>query len=174
MGTTPIHVTSAGTGLNAGKVYYMKVGTGTTLHYDNITANGTSDAEGYYYDPNPETYTDATKFEPVEIGGTYADGDYYTGLLPRYFMVIPSQLTPETATNIKVEISYRVITKDEKLSSNISNVQNVITKSTDIVLKNGKSYKLKLILGLTSVKLAAEVADWQLADDTEIWLPKNN
>ena len=89
-------------------------------------------------------------------------------------MVIPSQLSPETATNIKVQISYRVITKDEKLDGNISNVSNVITKSTDIVLKNGKSYNLKLILGLTSVKLDATVADWQVADDTEIWLPKNN
>ena len=173
LGTNPKHVTD-GTGLDNGKDYYMKVGSGTTLHYDKVTANGTSDATGYYYDPDPATYSAETKFEPVEVGGTYADGDYYTGLLPRYFMVIPSQLSPETATNIKVQISYRVITKDEKLSSNISNVQNVITKSTDIVLKNGKSYNLKLILGLTSVKLDATVADWQVADDTEIWLPKNN
>ena len=171
LGSTPINVTD-GTGLTGGKYYYKKEGTGSTLHYDKVPAvGGSGDAPGYYYDPEA---ADETRFAVVEVGGTYADGDYYTGLLPRYFMVIPSQLSPETATNIKVEISYRVITKDEKLSSNISNVQNVITKSTDIVLKNGKSYKLKLILGLTSVKLAAEVADWQLADDTEIWLPKNN
>jgi hypothetical protein len=41
-------------------------------------------------------------------------------------------------------------------------------------LENGKSYNLKLILGLTSVKIDATVADWQLADDVEINLPKNN
>lgn len=170
LGSTPINVTN-GDELDAAKVYYKKEGTGSTLHYVNVTANGSTDPVGFYYDPEA---VDETRFAVVEVGGTYADGDYYTGLLPRYFMVIPSQLTPETATNIKVEISYRIITKDEKLSSNISNVQNVITKSTDIVLKNGKSYNLKLILGMTSVKLDATVADWQLADDTEIWLPKNN
>ena len=173
LGNNAIQV-SGGSGLTNGKDYYKKQGTGSTLHYVKVTANGSSDADGYYYDPDPTSYTDETKFKPVEVGGTYADGDYYTGLLPRYFMVIPSQLSPETATNIKVQISYRVITKDEKLDGNISNVSNVITKSTDIVLKNGKSYNLKLILGLTSVKLDATVADWQVADDTEIWLPKNN
>lgn len=108
-----------------------------------------------------------------DFAASYASGDYYTALLPRYFMVIPSALTP-TPTTINVKITYRVVTKDDKLTGNVSNVQNAITKETSIQLENGKSYNLKLILGLTSVKLDATVADWQLADDTEIWLPKNN
>ena len=55
----------------------------------------------------------------------------------------------------------------------ISDVENDITKQTTIQLRSGKSYNLKLILGLTSVKLDATVADWQIADDAEVWLPKN-
>lgn len=157
---------SAGTSVNDVK-YYTKTGdesTGDAVYTYRITGNGT---EAIYT-------TDYVIDEGAALAGSaYTSDTYYTGLLPRYFMVIPSRLSPETATNIKVQISYRVITKDEKLGSNISNVQNVITKSTDIVLKNGKSYNLKLILGMTSVKLDATVADWQVADDTEIWLPKN-
>ena len=103
------------------------------------------------------------------VTATYAAGTYFTGLSPRYFMVIPTG-----DTNIRVKISYAVVTYDEKLKTYITNVENVITKATSINLQNGKSYNLKLILGLTSVKLDATVADWQVADDTEIWLPKNN
>ena len=158
---------SAGTSV-ADVKYYTKTGdesTGDAVYTYRITGDGSAAI----------TTADYTIAEGDALAGkAYDSNTYYTGLLPRYFMVIPSQLSPETATNIKVQISYRVITKDEKLDGNISNVSNVITKSTDIVLKNGKSYNLKLILGLTSVKLDATVADWQVADDTEIWLPKNN
>ena len=84
-------------------------------------------------------------------------------------MVIPTGDTP-----IKVKITYAVVTKDEKLTGNISNVENVITKESSLNLENGKSYNLKLILGLTSVKLDATVADWQVDGSNEVWLPKNN
>ena len=40
-------------------------------------------------------------------------------------------------------------------------------------MESGKSYNLKLILGLTSVKLDAVVGEWLVGDDTEIWLPQN-
>jgi hypothetical protein len=72
-----------------------------------------------------------------------------------------------------VKITYHVVTKDPKLTDYISNVENIITKQTTLQLESGKSYNLKLILGMTSVKLDATVADWQVADDAEVWLPKN-
>jgi hypothetical protein len=95
---------------------------------------------------------------------------------PRYFMVIPSTLPyveGTTETTINVKITYHVVTKDTKLTGYVSNVSNAITKQTKLQLQNGKSYNLKLILGMTSVKLDATVADWQVADDAEINLPKN-
>lgn len=124
-----------------------------------------------------ETYYTITETALAPTGNKYSSGTYYTGLLPRYFMVIPSTLPyveGTTETTINVKITYRVVTKDTKLTGNVSNISNAITKETKIQLYNGKSYNLKLILGLTSVKLDATVADWQVADDTEIWLPKNN
>ena len=83
-------------------------------------------------------------------------------------------LPPEIPTNVSVRIKYHVVTYDEKLDGYISDITNTITKETAIQLENGKSYNLKLILGLTSVKLDATVADWKVADETEFFLPQNN
>ena len=55
----------------------------------------------------------------------------------------------------------------------VSQIENVI--SQDVVLKdfnNGKSYNLKLILGLTSVKVEAEVSNWEVGT-VESNLPQN-
>lgn len=90
----------------------------------------------------------------------------------KYFMVIPTG-----ATNITVKIKYYVQTLDEKLNKtgNVdgSRVENVITKTIAVNLQNNKAYNLKLILGMTSVKLEAEVADWQVDGSTEVYLPQN-
>ena len=136
---------------SAGATYekYVKVGDGT-VDFDYYLISSVADA----------------------VIPAYTIGTYYEGVLPRYIMVIPS--TPETPTNVGVRIKYHVVTYDEKLDGYISDVTNTITKETAIQLENGKSYNLKLILGLTSVKLDATVADWQVADETDIWLPKNN
>lgn len=90
----------------------------------------------------------------------------------KYFMVIPTG-----STNITVKIKYYVQTLDGKLNptGNVdgSRVENVITKTIAVNLQNNKAYNLKLILGMTSVKLDAEVADWQVDGSTEVFLPQN-
>ncbi len=163
-----LYKVSATTALSSGEVlanattYYVKTGSAGNWIYTKTVGDGiaTADADDKFY----------TDFTPNELGGAdYASGEYYTDLMPRYFMVVPTG-----DTNIKVKITYAVVTKDEKLGDKLSNVENVITKTASINLESGKSYKLKLILGLTSVKMEATVADWQVADETEIWLPKNN
>ena len=162
--STPIAKTAA---LPAGN-YYVKSGTGSNIKYTltTLATAGTSDADDKWY---PTTgFSDAIQFVGTP-GTAYATGTYYTGLIPRYFMVIPTG-----STKIKVNIVYAVVTKDEKLDGNVSNVENNITKEVTVDLKNGKSYNLKLILGLTSVKLDATVADWKLADETEVYLPQNS
>ena len=96
-----------------------------------------------------------------------------------YFMLIP---TPGQAANLDVTIDYTVITKDTNVDGEYAITNNVITKQITLNstetghtgFTNNKSYNLKLILGLTSVKLAAEVADWQLEGDTDVNLPRNN
>lgn len=164
--TNLVNLASAGTGLTGGNKYYVKAGSAPNLTYTLITANGSTDPAGDYI-----PFADVTA-TALAASGNYASDTYWRGLLPRYFMVIPSDLTP-TPTTINVKITYHVVTKDTKLTDYISNVENIITKETSLQLESGKSYNLKLILGLTSVKLDATVADWLVADDAEVWLPKN-
>lgn len=157
---TPITV-STGDELDESTDYYVEEGTTPNKTYTKMTANGSTDPAGTYYLASSVT-------ETVLAGAAYT-GECYTSLVPRYFMVIPTAETP-----VKVKITYAVVTKDEKLTGNISNVENEITKTTTLILESGKSYNLKLILGLTSVKLDATVADWQVDGSNEVYLPQNN
>lgn len=87
-----------------------------------------------------------------------------------YFMVIPNHAN----TDLQVTITYDVITQDAKLAGGYSVIENVITKKVTVnSLTNNKAYNLKLVLGLTSVKMEAEVADWQVDGSTEVYLPQN-
>jgi hypothetical protein len=91
----------------------------------------------------------------------------------KFFAVIPNN-----GTQFVFEITYYVQTVDAALkatgSVDGSRVKNVVRVPVTIDLKNNKSYNFRLILGLTSVKLAAEVADWELAGDVDANLPRNN
>lgn len=88
----------------------------------------------------------------------------------KYFMVIPGHAD----TDLQVTIVYDVITEDAKLDGGYSVVENTIKKTVTIpTLTNNKAYNLKLILGMTSVKLDAEVADWEVNGSTDVNLPKN-
>lgn len=103
---------------------------------------------------------------------TYPDGDYY---LPErsYLMVIPTNNVSNIATGLSaddiealrtvwVKITYYVTTEDGKLDAERSRIKNVIKKKVVLPsLENGKSYNLNLLLGLTSVKVEAEVGDWK-------------
>ncbi len=147
----------------------------TALSSENKVPNGE-----YYYVLDGTSYiktlndTGADKTDggytisATPITATYDAGDYYTALTPRYFMVIPT-----AATDVKVKITYAVVTYDSKLGGYCSEVENAITKTTSLTLQSGKSYNLKLILGMTSVKLSATVADWQVDGDNEVYLPQN-
>jgi hypothetical protein len=107
---------------------------------------------------------DKTERKAMRNGGA-ADGD------PVYFMLIPSHAD----TELTVTITYYVFTADAKLADGYARTKNVISKVVTIPnLTNNKAYNLKLVLGLTSVKLDAEVADWETAGSTPIDLPKNN
>ena len=115
------------------------------------------------------TYTDAsipgvTTTEQKVIAPTV------TPAHDNYFMVIPSHAD----TQLQVVITYDVITADANLKDGYSVVENVITKKVTIpTLTNNKAYNLKLVLGMTSVKLDAEVAEWKTDGGTETYLPQN-
>ena len=91
-----------------------------------------------------------------------------------YFMVVPtnnietlnttlSDAQKEALRKVRVKIEYYVTTEDDKVEGDRTQTKNVIEK--DVLfpsLANGKSYNLNLVLGLTSVKMEAEVDDWKV------------
>lgn len=93
-----------------------------------------------------------------------------------YFMFIPGTATSEKP--LVVKITYYTTTDDDNLVGGYTRVENVITKqiSADGGLKfeAGKSYTLNLVLGMTSVKVSATVANWDdKTTDTKVDLPIN-
>lgn len=132
------------------------------------TATGTIPQVGDY------VFTDnLTKVEAP----TCTESTTYYKAKPNYFMVIPTQTATTVgdaeSRTLKVKITYYVSTKDASLADNIVYTKNVVEK--DVVLphlKNGVAYDLRLILGLTSVKVEADVADWTTTG-AEVNLPQN-
>lgn len=94
----------------------------------------------------------------------------------KYFMIIPT--AGNAKAEFKVTIDYDVETTDASLNGGKSTVNNVIWKNILVGddtngFTNNKAYNLKLILGMTSVKLDAEVADWDVEGDINVDLPRN-
>ena len=85
---------------------------------------------------------------------------------------------------ITVTIDYDVETVDNNLpnllsdgvkyGSKINNkISKTVTFGTATKFENGKSYVIKLHLGMNSVKFDAAVIGWVAADEGEAWLPSN-
>ncbi len=149
--------------------------TAGVANWTNITKQGNTDAVF--------TIANSVLNTTIKDAGEVAFGSQPTGVTAaetnvfedatKYFMVIPTG-----ETDITVKITYYVQTQDSKLapsgSVDGSRVENVISKTIKVNLENNKAYNLKLILGLTSVKLDAEVADWEVDGSAEVNLPRNN
>lgn len=110
-------------------------------------------------------------FDTQKAGVTTAETPLFADAT-KFFAVIPND-----GTQFVFEITYYVQTKDPALapsgSVDGSRVENVVRVPVTVDLKNNKSYNFRLIIGLTSVKIAAEVADWELAGDVDAYLPQN-
>lgn len=90
---------------------------------------------------------------------------------------IDLMVVPATGAKITgVEITYYICTEDSQLDGGVAIVKNVISKdfATAVTIEKGKQYGLNVLLGLTSIKLDATVADWDTtAGSTDVDLPKN-
>jgi len=149
---------------------YKKVGDNYIFAYASgsteVTASYLSANECYTLTPAPASVT-ASNF-------SWPDVDYYKPERS-YLMVIPTNNVPyicttgvtsaadlEALRTVWVKITYYVTTDDAKLGDGYSRVQNVVEKKVVLPsLDNGKSYNFNLLLGLTSVKVEAEVSDWK-------------
>ena len=132
------------------------------INNDDIVA-GTAGAAGLKY-----SGTDTYESQPLGVTKTkqyLMDADGTT----KYFTVIP-----EEDKDVTITITYRVYTVDSKLKSGFSVVENVITKTIDdFDAVGGKAYNINLLLGMTSVKVDATVANWEDAAETPVNLPIN-
>ena len=145
------------------------------------------------------------------VEGAVASNETPTGLNPKLVQSKPYtsfDLTPgvtKTAVNLfnstttsapvfvipsseplKVTLVYDVETKDDKLSTLLSDgvthgrtVENVISKNiqiggSDFSLEAGKKYTIALHIGLTSVKFDASVSTWADGQSASADLPQNN
>lgn len=167
--------------------------TATIPSYGTLNLNNTSAGVAKWVVPAEAT---STRFS-VTINGANLNEDLTTGhngvttsekkviaqddSKDQYLMLIP---TPGVIGEFNVTINYDVVTTDANLNGGKSTVNNVITKKITLNTPstfspgvagfiNNKAYNLKLILGLTSVKLEAEVADWEVDGSTNVDLPRN-
>ncbi len=86
-----------------------------------------------------------------------------------YIMIIPQK-----KDNLSVYVEYTVKTVSNDGNDN-STIENKITTSiSSIDFQAGKAYTLNLVLGMTSVKLEANVEPWDVVNPgTEVDLPEN-
>lgn len=109
---------------------------------------------------------------PAPLDAPEYTGTYYAAN-PNYFMVIPHNGTTDAKKKIYVKITYYVSTTDENVANKVVYTKNEVEKEVALPdLKNGVAYDLRLILGLTSVKVEADVADWTTTG-VEVNLPQN-
>lgn len=95
---------------------------------------------------------------------------------PQYFMFVPPAQTTATEDDIifTVKIKYHVWTYDTALDGNFSKVVNEIQKAITINnVAGGNIYTIKMLLGMTSVKLEGQVTPWADGSTNEIDLPQN-
>ena len=88
-----------------------------------------------------------------------------------YLMVIPQEFT---ADELKIRVTYDVITADDKLNTKQSKVTNVITSDKfAFPFVGGNAYTFNLHLGMTSVKFDADVTGWDEQTGTVVNVPIN-
>ena len=110
--------------------------------------------------------------DPATLAAPATSSNYWLAN-SNYFMIIPPAGETDADKTLTVTITYYVTTTDPNVVNGVVNTENVVQKAIQLPhLKNGSAYNLKLILGLTSVKLEAEVADWTTTN-VEFNLPQN-
>ena len=117
-------------------------------------------------------FSNGVETAPAVVPAPTHNATRYTAV-PNYFMIIPTNSDVTEDKTLTVKITYYVSTTDASLAGGIVYTKNEVEKAIVLPhLKNGVAYNLKLILGLTSVKLEAEVADW-VTNEAVINLPQN-
>lgn len=159
---------------------YRKRNNGTTAnpiwYYENVNPTWNSSSTNKYYTLEGTKINDKTFAYAYPTTGTYYEAER------NYLYVVPTNnVSKNTAAagneealrTITVEIEYYITTEDSKVNGGRTQTKNVITKKVVLPsLANSKSYMLNVVLGLTSVKIEAEVDDWKVVN-VQTDLPQN-
>ena len=96
-------------------------------------------------------------------------------VIPQNFYTVTPSVEGATESQIKIKVTYDVITADSDLETGQSKVTNVITSDAfDFPFVGGKAYTFNLHLGMTSVKFDATVSPWDVtASDIVVNVPIN-
>lgn len=132
----------------------------------NVTAstNPTYTLNSSNFINNSNVLSSSSGNSPVDLTST--DGN---------IMFIPAQQTAaegaegNTNNNSTITVKYKVKTIDTKLSLGYSEITNekTVTVPNNIKFEQGKNYKFILKIGLTTVRLDADVSDWDTVSNTE-------
>ena len=162
------------------RIVDLPVSTSGVLNLNNTAANtpkwesesGSSATLVVAGDDLNSTIKDSGNDEVQSVAGVteteknvFANDNYYFTLIPK-----------NSSTTVRVEITYYVTTEDTDLVAGFSRVQNVITKDITFAsgFQAGKANTIKITLGLTSVKLAATVENWDVLAAQNVDLPINH
>jgi hypothetical protein len=140
--------------------------------------------ENYSAPATPNTFgsqktSGVTATPKLLFGGTY-DPTSTNAAKEGYFYVIPRN----GGSGVDIEIAYDVETIDRKLVGKISDnethgisIENVISKEKifgdGVDFEPGKVYEIKIHIGMTSMKVDAEVLPWDAVNSQNVDLPAN-
>lgn len=80
-----------------------------------------------------------------------------------YLMIIPQNFNSD---QVNISIVYEVKTTDNTNNANSSVIENTISKSFNFNFEAGKAYMFNLHIGMTSVKVDADVEEWDESEKT--------
>jgi hypothetical protein len=107
--------------------------------------------------------------------GVFVENDGFGKDLIMFIPKLKDDYKYNTASDLSVTVTidYDVVTKGSNVDGGFVVVNNKISKVISLPkYRNGRIYKLKLILGMTSVQLEAEASDWTEVGQ-EVDLPRN-
>jgi hypothetical protein len=175
-----------GTDLTAGNVtFYDGLKDGKEGYTDNINTNETPRGLNPVLIEEPTTTTWAAKQQGIPttkyvnlFAGAVDDEETedVDEAVSAPIFVIP------TNERMTITVVYDIETRDTLLSQNLSDgftkgsrVQNKISQTLqDLKLEAGKAYTIKLVVGIESVKVTVDVAEWdETTDEQKVDLPYN-
>lgn len=146
---------------------------GTTITLNSITVAGNTIYKSGVFDFAAGTWASQTAgtatTDDISVTGLNANvTETLTDLTDEYFLI------PGTSQSLKITVNYDVTTTDAAYTAGSVTVNNNINKNATLTLAAGTAYKVKLLLGLTSVKFnVTEISDWGTGTAIEIDLPEN-